>query len=441
MYMLKGFMTIQALADNAPGQIATLGELSTHAKTYSRELGYYNNSQYPDVDFVSFHSVDTNGLDVVVPSTHSDVLLHLGQWMYENSVNGILIGEPDDFVTKVLNEFSEQISDLTTGRMLENSQGNFLPEYIQFKVRNQDDNYIKIWFSDDSFRRQYDEYEILVVPPVENVDDLFKTPQEVKALLDEMDDSKRMLRIEQTREQNPDTHTRVDMYTWHNPLQMEYELSTPWTVIIYGAAGNTLDRIRRATVEWVLENSAYPEDEWEKFIPDLFKVTEFLITPLWDEYSIPNETLTAGLNSPIIDYNIILEKARATATQYPDVHVDQYTQVSVANYKSLGFIVVGGTENRDGIYTFKAQFPDYIVIPTSSNEFGRMSPITQEWVMKFSEMLKIAETMDTFSDVPLGYTRVIRDNVMYVAMMHDQVQYLVVSQKSYNEIFDVPIET
>ena len=194
-------------------------------------------------------------------------------------------------------------------------------------------------------------------------------------------------------------------------------------------------------LQWVLENSAYPEDEWEKFIPDLFKVTEFLITPLWDEYSIPNETLTAGLNSPIIDYNIILEKARATATQYPDVHVDQYTQVSVANYKSLGFIVVGGTENRDGIYTFKAQFPDYIVIPTSSNEFGRMSPITQEWVMKFSEMLKIAETMDTFSDVPLGYTRVIRDNVMYVAMMHDQVQYLVVSQKSYNEIFDVPIET
>lgn len=440
MYMLKGFMPIQALADNAPGQIATFGELSTHAKTYSRELGYYNNTQYPAVNFVSFHSVDTNGTDVEVPSTHTNVILNLGQWMYENSVNGILIGEADDFVTKVLNEFSELISDLSTGKMLQDDLGNYLPEYIQFKIRNQDDNYVKIWFSDDSFRRQYDEYEILVVPPVENVDDLFKTPQEVKALLDEMDDSKRMLRIEQTREKNPDTHTRVDMYTWHNPLQMEYELSTPWTVIIYGAAGNTLDRIRRATVEWVLANSAYPEEEWEKFIPDLFKVTEFIITPLWDEYSIPNETLTAGLNSPIIDYNLILDKARATATQYPDAHVDMYTQVSVANYKSLGFIVVGGTENRDEIYTFKAQFPDYIVIPTSSNEFGRMSPITQEWVMKFSEMLKIAEDMGTFTDVPLGYTRVVRDNVMYVAMMHDQVQYLVVSQKSYNEVFDVPVE-
>lgn len=440
MYILKGFMVIQSLSDNAPGATSPLGELSTYSKTFSKDIGHYSRAAQADVDLMAFFSQDDVLGDVAVPVATYDPILSMGQWLYDNAVNGLFSASKADFLSAVLNEYAASLESVEAGDMvplsLADTNTTWLPQWIKFQLRGTGSaNSIKIWFSDEAFRRQYDEFEIQVVPPVDTLDDLFGTAVEVKALLDSINDSERQLRLEEAKEGHPTTRVRVDMFDWTNPLQPDITLSTSWGILIYGPFGDNVDNIRNRLVEYILANSARLRTEWEDYLPDLFKVTEFILTPLWTNFSIPNETLMAGLYSPTIQLADLTMIAKTTATRYADPHVDAVVSTSVSIYRSLAFLAVGGPDNRDGIMTYQARFPDYIVIPSTSSEFGRMSPSTQNWVMRLSQMLKVAEEMTEFSDLPLNMTRLIRDNIMYVVSTFEEVQYLIVSKQSYVELF------
>lgn len=388
-----------------------------------------------------FHSQTDDGAQTEVEVAYRDPLLELGQWLYTNAIGGFFNDDESAFNSLLLGEFSDRITDVSVGQMVQEGDSNvWLPQYLQFRVLGSEvatENFIRLWFSDQAFRAQYDEYTIEVVPPFDTLDDFFKTAPEVKALMDQYDDAERMQRIQAVIGDKPPTHQRVELYTWANPIQPDYELTTPWTLVIYGPAGNNIDNIKAALSAYILANSAYERVEWEEYIPDLFKATEFIITPLWANFSIPNETLVKGLYSPTIRHKDVLAIARATATRYDSVHVDDVVETSVANWRSMGFLAVGGPDNRDGINVLSQRFPDYIAIPTSSNEFSRMSPETQNWTVMLSQMLRTADEMTEYSDLPIGMSRLERDGVMYLVASHKEFQYLVVSRLSYEDLFGV----
>jgi hypothetical protein len=365
--------------------------------------------------------------------------LELGQWLYTKSVAGDFTDSESDLASALLSEFSDRMTGLEVGQMVQDPSSNiWMPQYLQFTVIGvgvATENSIRIWLSDAAFRAQYDEYAITVVPPFDTLDDFFKTAVEVKALIDQYDASERMLRVQEAKDGYPETILRTDIYTWSNPIEPEYELSTPWTLVIYGPAGNSIDNIKAVLTKYILDNSAHTREEWEEYIPDLFKATEFVITPLWANFSIPNETVVKGLYSPTVRHKDVLDVARATATRYENLHVDDVVVTSVANWRSMSFLAVGGPDNRDGVMVLSDQFPDYIAIPTNSSEFGRMSPRTQEWTVLLSKMLKVADEMTEYSNLPSGMTRLIRDNVMYLVSSHEEFQYLVVSRLSYEDLF------
>jgi hypothetical protein len=440
MYIIKGFMVMKPLADNTPGIVSPLGELSTYAKTFSKDIGHYASAESPDVDLMAFTSQVDDEAPKTVPATYRPVLLAVGQWVYENAVAGIFSDSESDFSSALLGEFADRLTDLDVGQMTQGDTANvWAPQYVQFTVTDPavegEVNRVRLWFSDDAFRSQYDDFHIDVVPPIDTVDDFFKTAVEVKALLDQYDDSERMARIQEQIGDLPPTLTRVEMYEWSNPIEPDYELSTPWAVIIYGPAGNNIDNIKAALAKYVLDNSAHDRTEWEDYIPDLFKATEFIITPMWANFSIPNETLVRGLYSPTIRHSEVLALAKATATRYDPLHVEDVVETTVANWRSMALIAVGSPDNRDGILRLSQRHPDYIVISTQDNEFSRMSPSTQEWSVMLSEMLKVADGMTEYSDLPFGMTRLMRDGVMYLVSSFEEFQYLVVSRVSYEDLF------
>ena len=439
MYTLKGFVVMQALSNNAvPRAIAPLGELSTYSKTFSRNIGHYSQSTSPDVDFYSFSSRDDVSEFSEVDTGTSELILTLSQWLYTQALGGAFTEDVAAFVAAVLTEHDVSIADLDAGPMVAGGNGVYLPQWISFSSRARlDEHRIKLWFSDDAFRRQYDEYEITIVPPLDNVDDLLALPVLVKAKLDAIDRSEQAVRVQLAKDNDPTTIDGVELFEWSNPLDTSFKLTLPFTFLHYGPAGNTIDNRRRALVEYILANSARPETEWADFIPDLFKYTEFVITPLWDMRSIPNETLQTGLNTPTVLYRDMLTRALATAPNYTQEHIAQHLASSVSMYKSMSFLSVGGPDNRDGIMDYHQRFMDYIVVPSTSIEFGRMSPKTQEWVTLLTRMLRVAETMSEFTDVPLDMSRLIRNDIMYVVATFDDVQYLVVSQESYNQLFNI----
>lgn len=436
MFNFKGFMVYGAMADNTVGVIAPLGELSTDSLTYAKEKGQYQLTEYKDPTLVSFLS-DQDGTQVTVPIDQYTLALQLGQWLFDAAVGGATSNDVADFERILLAEFDTVVEEFETGPMVTN--GSFwMPEWIAYQKVGTESR-IKIWFSDEAFSNQYDSYEIEFIPPITNLDDFFKGRIDVTNLVTNRTWADTVLAVETKKDDNPYTVLRTDKFDWYDPNDRDYTVTTYWTALIYGRAGNNIDIVKQQLVDWILTNSTHTREEWVVIFPDLFTNTEFIITPLWTQYAIPNKTLQSGVYSPTVNFQKSLTIAKQTAqgTGYTAAHVETYLRATFSPYKSLAFLSVGSPENRDGIKEFNQRWVDYIAVSTDSHDFSRMSPETQQWVMFFNNLLKHAEEMDEFSDVPVGYSRLERNGVLYVAAGFQDVQYLVVL-RSYLETIDTP---
>lgn len=439
MYNLKGFARISAMADNAVNKVAPLGELSTHSMTYSREMGIYTNPHVDDsnnVTIASFLSADDNGM-IPMPVAVSEHTLLVTQWIYDQALLGNVGFDPAEFIRALNNEFTD-IVGANCGRMIQDNTV-WLPEWVSWSWVTDlaEENRLKVWFSDDSFRRQYDEYEFEFIPPVEKLDDLFKTAEDVADLINAVTTTALMEKVEAVRSDKPYTHLRTLTYQWREQGAPQRRLDTDWTIMIYGAAGNNMDAIRDALVDYILSNSDRGREEWIEILPDLFKSTEFVVMPMWHRYSIPNRILEAGIYSPTTRLKDAYEIAHRICVEYPKDHIDDNVAMLSWVYKSLNMVIVGGPENRDEIYSIYDHFRDYISVQTTSIDFNRMSPRTQRWVTLINKMLLIAEEMDDYSDIPIGMTRLRRQGVLYLVASYENIQYMVVSKKHVEDNFEV----
>lgn len=436
MYEVKGFLKVKPWIDNSVGQIAPIGELSNYAMTYSRELGYYSDNAYSNIELITF-LVSQNDSSVTLPSNYRDEMLPILHWIYSEADSGSFSNDASLFVDALIAQWPNEIDSIETGSMVEgDTTGVYVPTFIQFQLLNvAESNTIRVWLADNAFRQQYDEYEIVVVPPIPNVDDLINDPNIVETTLNDVTPIEWQQRIESAKNFQPPTITRVQTYTWTYPSGST-ELSTSWALIIYGRAGNTIDAIKQKIKDFVLGQSSHPRSTWEDYIPDLFRLTEVVIIPFWDQRSIPNETLEAGLYSPSVPITRVLPTAKQVIQNYTDAHIEQNVHTSVTMYRNLAFMAIASPENRAGYETFKSIFSDYVSLPTTSSEFDRMSQYTRDWIDLFFELLQVAETMDELSSVPLDKTRLFRgsnDEHMYIVATYDNIQYLVLARKSYLE--------
>lgn len=463
-YSLKGFFAYGALADNDPNEVALLGELSVWSRTYSKDRLLFsvgsggNPSTSVDTTIFSSKRADTD-VQVPVPVPYASLLTDIARWCYVQATTGIFTSNPEVFRQQILTEYSGRIRDVQVGPMLQ--QGSiYLPEFVVFYFVPDavsedwgperdylDESRVKIWFSDDAFSRQFDEYEIEFIAPIPNLDDFFLLADQVTTRVNARTIPELTDQIREIAARNPYTILRSDNFTYHDPLAgSDYTLPTTWTFIIYGAGGNNIDAIKEALIEWILDNSTHTREEWAEIFPDIFTSTEFVVTPMWNQYAVPNMTLQEGVFSPTVNVQRALEIARVTSTgtNYTEAHVDEVLAVVGCTYKSLGLLVVGGPENRNGINRFERQWPDYMAVATTSIDFNRMQPDTQQWVMLLYQMLAVAEDMTEFSDIPLTMTRLRRtapggQTVLYLVSSYKNVQYLVVARSSLEALF--PPET
>lgn len=434
MYVLSGFIRIASMVSNEPSVNSALGELSQRSATFSRELGHYSNNSFPDVKLTSFNSKRNDALVKVDPS-YVTVALQISQWLFLRSIDGSLSDDKENCRQQLLAQFGEQIEILSISQM-ENSGNYWLPELLIFKsVGAGEDNVIRLWYSDKAFQTQYDLYEILVVPIVDRLDDLHGNRENVLALLNSITVPSVFAKVDQVTGEFPPTETVSTDYDWVDKNDPSITRATPWTVVVYGEAGNNADLIRDALVTWILANSNFPREEWEKIYPDLFLPNEFFITPTWDRYSIPNQLTIGGIYSPTLKYADMYPYAISTFFEIPEDHIRQYMSHSTSVYKSLGFVSVGNPRNRNGIYAFDDLWPEYASITTSSHDFNRMSPDTSEFIMLLVNLFMTAENLTSFSSLPSGVSRVTRGGLQYLAMTYKKVLYLV-SLKS-NEIIDL----
>lgn len=437
MYILKGFMVISPLADNTVNVIAPLGELSTQSHTYAKEKGQYTNPEYRDVVLTSFRSknvVDDIATLVTVPIAQQNAALQIGQWLYNKAESGELNSNYIRCQEHLQTEFGSLVTNILVGEM-RTDRTRWLPEWISYTLINSN-NEIKIWFVDQAFQEQYDEYEMEFVPALEPLDTFFQDPLVVKESLAKRSMTDIFNRIEVVKNKQPYTTLLNQEFEYKGQDSLNTRVMTNWTVMIWGIAGNNPDIIKDRLAEYILSNSEYSEEDWIAIFPDIFTNTEYIIAPLWDQYAIPNRTIVTGMYSPSTHLlnGLSLMYPAVQGKGYYREHVDQNLVLSSILYKSLAFMVVGGPYNRDGIYRFDMKWEDYILVPSSSPDFNRMRIQTQEWVTLFIEMLIVAEKATLTSPMPLGMSRVIRNGVMYIAASYDRVLYLVLTRWSVQEI-------
>lgn len=430
MYSLKGFTRIASLVNNTIGTISPIGELSTWSLTYSRDIGEYFNTTYPGLSLVSFFSTDSVTGKKPVDTVFSDHMLTVSNWIieYGYTKGGLITSE--DFNVDILNFFQGNISGVNFGPIVNNGT-LYLPAWISWSNPALPENNLKLWFSDSHFSQGYDKFEIVIIPPISNLDDFFLSPAAVQIAINSRTISETVDIIQVAKNNNPETVIRVNSYDYKNSAFPNITFTTNWSILIYGIAGDNIDSIKDALISYILSNSTKTLSQWIAILPDLFKRTEFNILPRWDKYAIPNLTIQPGIHSPNVNFIESAVFAKATLINYPVAHIDNYISSFGVSYKSLAVLCISNPENLNNKYNITDVFPDYINVGTSSLDFNRMGLQTQEWSIILEKLIIAAETVGLYSDLPPGIRRVIRDNKFYVASVYNNIQYLVSAKINY----------
>lgn len=431
MYALKGFILNKDFSDNTPGIVAKIGEISPISTTFSREKGVYRVPAAPLVSLMSFTSKTDIESTVVVPNDIRDQVLVIANHAYSMTLSQSTVFDPADFFNSITTMFGSEIESLRVGPVVTDGS-HYMPEWLEWKsLAIADNNIIKIWFTDEAFRGQYDEYEIVVIPPIVNLNQFFNAPESVKTLLSARTYPEEIQLIQNARGEYPETILWANEYDYVNPHNQSDKTPSKWTVLIYGFAGNDLDVIKGAIVDYVLDNSDHDRDEWKLILPDLFLRTEFVMVPLWDQIAIDEMIQAEGIYSPVMKVATALTRLKDTVTEYSPTHIDTHAEFWNYLYKSIAVMSVGNIENKDGKISLTDWFPDFALLYTGSLNHARMDQKTQDWMTMLSHMFPVAENVTEMSVVPAGYTRSVRDGVLYLAKSFDNVNFLIAAKANW----------
>ncbi|BAW19324.1 putative virion structural protein [Ralstonia phage RP31] len=431
MYSTKSFCEVFAFASNEPGVISPIGELTTFAETFTKELGIYHHSSLDGYDLMNFSSVQDG-----VKKSMSPVNVDQAVALVDQVVKATLSTSGELFYDEVLLALktkadSLNVTSVNMGAMVSDGT-HWVPEWISWVDANTGagDNQHKVWLALDSFKNQYTDYDIVVVPPFDNLDIFFNPGSIVESNVQAITPTQMMERADAAKAGNPETVLRTDPYEYRDPVNTSRRFDVYWTVLIYGAAGNDPDIIRDALVTYILANSTHGRDEWATIFPDIFKRTEFIFAPFWLSYAAEQRVFDYGIYSPIVDNANPVAWLTNEAYGYTVDQIKAVSQVMGFPYRSMQMAVVGHIENRDGKMKITDYYPDFINVGTESTDFGRMSLPTQQWASVMMDLIKTAEAMNDSTDMPRGMYRVVRGNKTYVGKSYNRLLLLVLAKYS-----------
>lgn len=436
MYKLKGFVTINSFVTNNQNNISPIGEISKQALTYSKSTGLYtgtaSNSDLSIYSFMSRTSMD----NVNIPNNIRDQVFEITNWITSNqtSVNAPITKSV--FLSQLTTQFNNSITSINAGSMIQTSGNVYFPEWISFTktgLPNTDvakDNEIRIWYSDQSFKDQYDEYEIVVVPPLAAVDTFFSNYSALTLAIQNTSPSEVMINVQAAKNGFPESIMSVETFEYVNPSDSTIKLKTNWTVLHYGIAGNTSSIIKDSIRNYITANTHRTESEWKAIFPELFKTTEFIILPRWNNFSVQELVVQGGIYSSVTKLN---KEINYVKNLFPTVsvnHITSHLAVLPVNYKSLNLLVLSGEQNDANMLDIEAVYPDLMNVPTTDVLFDSMDVATKTWLLKIISLLVLAERVGVYDTVPAGVRKTLRNNILYVSFTLNNVEYLIATKQT-----------
>lgn len=433
MKHLKGFITISDLVDNSVTTTSAVGELSATSANYRPDNRQYVSTAVAGIRLHLFSTKNSDGSTYTLskPDLLGEGIIEFASYINSGAKAGRFTINPEVFNNAVRSERPDIAATMTIGPMVSSIQGHFYPSWVKWIA---DGIEIRIWFADSAFRNQYDEFTIIPISPVEELNDLHRPYSEISELL--VEDTKRQIAIaNQISADSPYTSLQPFTVQWYDKQGTAIKDLT-WLVAIYGIGGNNPDSISKALREYILANSSFSEVEWFDVHPKLFRPTEFVIVPMWHRESISSNSSQPGIYSPSVNVQEMLTLSAPALQNYEQAHIDAHLEFTANLYKSLAMTAIGGEGNADGIVDLSARFPDYMLVATTSLDFNKVSPFTQDWMLLMHRQLIEAENANEFSQLDADFSRLKRDGVDFIVSTYDGVNYLVVQRTSFMDYYN-----
>lgn len=438
MNIIKGFSSLPALANNAPGQTAIFGELSPESLTFSKfKTNYANPTLYAGVEFVGFTTMTGGGSQITLSNTVSNHILSVAKWVYDQyNISAIPPNaNKASFIAQLESTFPD-MTNIEINEILNATLTQRMPDYIAWHfLDGAEDNEIKVWFNDARFKTQYDDYTIIVLPPVHSVDQLNNPTASTAAFLNGYTSGELIADIAAQAGVYPYTRLVSLTLTWHDPTLPTATLQTTWTAIVYGLAGNDNDNIKAQIRSYIAANSALTN--WEIIYPTLYAENEFTIIPSWTDIASPESGLDVALYNTAIDVGPLLNKAASLipSSYGSSVVLSSYLMSNLnvvsAFWRGISFLAIGNPGNVGSQFKFRQKFPDYMNIQPTSTDWGRISLLTRNFIVALNAALEKALILTETGSIPVGYTRSIRDGKVYLGFNYDGFTYLILAKISH----------
>ena len=362
------------------------------------------------------------------------IVFEITQWInqVQNSVNAY--NTRATFLSALTNQYNTQLTGIDIGEMVTHN-GITFPSWIGFIQLNisssnfYSENQVKIWYSDSSFRTEYDENELVVIPPLANLETFFSTKTSVDLALAEYKDNL-LAAISTARNGIPETDIIKETYLWKQSNNTNNTTNTNWSILIYGRLDGNGDYVKDAIRAYIAANTTRTEEAWKAVLPDIYLSTQFYIFPKWMNMSISETQLEVGQYSPIVNLRKEINYVKSFFTLANATHIETYLTVMPFQIKSISASFVSGPDNRDSIFSIRDVFPDYLNVPTTEVLWDMQSTKTKEWILQMGLALLSAEIVNTFDAVPTGMRKVTRNNILYVVFKYDNIEYLVASKRT-----------
>lgn len=435
MKTILGFAVCNALINNSPQITNAIGELSATSFTQSRNIGTYTNDSQPGAVFQAFTAENDLGQPFVLTDIFKTPILQLHYWLMVRIADGRITNDKTITLQQITSQFGTAWSNLAIGDMVTDGV-HWAPEWVSGSIvgTTAGDNYVKLWFSDESFGISYPRFELepLHCVPKDQLDKLhedFAVQTEAINAVTKGDVSEA---LDQLIGVHPQTFIQTyvfKIYDKANTTKWQYGY---FQMVGWGNNGRNDDAAYEKFKEDILSNSEFDEEEWGLVIPDLFNPIEYVIAPDWMSYSIPNKTVQAGTHSPVTDFETMLQLPTKVLKWYTADHIKASLQVFPNLTMSIKLNAVAKPTNRSGQLKLLELYPDYALLPSGSVEFDSISRGTQAFIYALQELILAAETMAEFSELPSGVNRVVRDGVICATKTVDGIKFLMVA-KPYTE--------
>lgn len=431
---IKGFVTIEDYIANRRDTISPIGEISTYSLTYAEDKEIYLGGVNNRYVLYSFSSVYENGTLIEVPEAFRSQIFSITEWLRTEASGETSINSSQILCDRLNEHFAEVAGNFEAGDLIELTGARKFPERLKWKNKSIPItshghlNEITIWFSDAAFASQYDEYKLIVVPPIDSLDDFFLAKDRVASLVSARTLSKTLLKISDAKGSNPETLLVSEDYVY--VARDGTKINTSWTVLIYGKQGNDKDVIRQAIKNHLLRNSSHAETEWRSAFPDLYTNSEFFIYPRWHNVAIPERLLYSGTYSSVISLNKELGYLKLRHPEYNAEHIHTNAQAFSCNYKSISVIALGGKDNKNNEYAITDVYPDLINVPFTDTMFDIMSEETRNWITEIEAMVIIAERATNYTSIPTRMKKLERNGILYISQRLGNHDFLVACKKT-----------